>query len=84
LYTTDMARKLDPFKMRKQNKSVWDVEKERDAGGAYLHNFGSTGAVSVEWGMNEDTTRDQIFKIKIGDREALLNTEEVMRFLRWV
>lgn len=69
---------------RPNNKTVSDVAEERDAGKARLINYGNNQAVELQWGMNAETSKEQIFIIRIGDKEAWLNAEEVKRFLRWV
>lgn len=40
--------------------------------------------VTVEWDLNEDSKRDQIFKLKVDDYEVLIDAEELMRYIRWV
>lgn len=79
-----MARVSIQKKLRKANQDVWDVTEERDAGKARLLNFSTGHKVEMIWGMNEDSTRDQMFIMRIGDNEAILNAEEVQRFLRWI
>lgn len=70
-------------KLRTNNKTTWDVVEERDAHKARLLNFSNGNTVEVFWGLNEDMTRDGMIKMKIGDKEAILNAEEVRRMIRW-
>lgn len=70
-------------KLRTNNKSTWDVVEERDAHKARLLNFSTPHKVEIYWGLNEDMTRDQMVKLKIGDKEAIVHAEELRRMLRW-
>jgi hypothetical protein len=40
--------------------------------------------VTIYWDLNPECKKDQIFKMSIGDNEALLDAEQVKRLLRWV
>ena len=69
---------------RVNNKTESDVRAERDANRATLRNFSSGHKVQMIWNMNEAAKQDRMFIMKIGDKEAILDSEEVRRFLRWV
>lgn len=84
LYSSDGNDLVVKDPERKNNQTVWDVTQERNAGRAKLRNYKNGTLVSVGWGMNADCEQDQIFSIKVGDQEAFLQAEEMMRFLRWV
>ena len=71
-------------RLRENNKTSWDVIKERDAQKARLLNFSNGNTVEIFWDLNEAAIQDRMFKMRIGDKEAILNAEEVRRFLRWV
>ena len=71
-------------RLRENNKTSWDVIKERDAQKARLLNFSNGNTVEIFWDLNEAAIADRMFKMRIGDKEAILNAEEVRRFLRWV
>ena len=70
-------------KLRENNKSSWDVVEERDAHKARLLNFSTKHTAEVYWGLNEDMIKDGMIKLKIGDKEAIVNAEELRRFIRW-
>lgn len=78
-----MARKEKPFTGYKPRR-VRDVQEERDLNGTILRNYGTGPMVKMEWNLNSDAIRDQIFKLTIGDKTAYLDAEEFRRFLRWV
>jgi hypothetical protein len=40
--------------------------------------------VEIFWDLSEECKKDMIFKMSIGDNEALLDAEQVKRLLRWV
>lgn len=77
-------RKSNIEKMRRNNQTVWDVVTERDSKHARLLNYSTSHKVEIFWGMNENMVADRMFVIKVGDNEAILNAEEMRRFLRWV
>ena len=74
----------DLTKLRHNNKNTFQVLNERNSGKAPLLNFKNGNRVEIQWGMNEATVADQIFILKIDDKEAWLSSEDIQRFLRWV
>lgn len=70
--------------LRPHAKTVAELAATRDAGKVHLLNFGTKHTVTMQWGMNEETERDQIIILKIGDKEAWLSKEDMYRFMRWV
>ena len=71
-------------KLRKNNKTSFDVVEERDAKKARLLNFSNGNRVEVFWDLNPQSIEDGMFLMKIDDKEAILNAEEVRRMIRWV
>lgn len=71
-------------KLRKNNKTTFDVLEERDAKKMRLLNFKTSDAVEVIWDINDQAKEDGMFILKIGDKEVILNAEEVRRAIRWV
>lgn len=71
-------------KLRKNNKTTFDVLEERDAKKMRLLNFKSGEVVEVIWDFNKQATEDGMFIMKVGDKEVILNAEEVRRAIRWV
>lgn len=72
-------------KLRENNKTSWDVVQERDSRRARLLTFGgNTTRVEITWDLNQDAIRDRMFKIQVGDKYAIINAEEMRRFIRWV
>lgn len=61
-----------------------DTRAERDLGYGRLLDYGHKHNVTMAWNFNKDATRDQIFLLKVGDKEVFLDAEEVMKYLRWV
>jgi hypothetical protein len=67
------------------NKTVKDVVKERDAHRALVRNLaGGPSTVQITWGMNDDSVAAQVCIIKIGDKQAYVRADDMMRYLRWV
>lgn len=40
--------------------------------------------IKIMWDLNEDSIKDRMFKLQIDDIEVICDTEEFMRYLRWV
>ena len=57
-----------------QHKSVSGVVRD----------YGLKHIVRLSWDLNDDSIRDRILKISIGDNEAIVDSEELRRLLRWV
>lgn len=51
---------------------------------AVLKDYSLKHRVSLEWEMNDDAKRDQMFIIKIGDTSAVLDWEEFQRAGRFI
>lgn len=49
-----------------------------------LRDYSLKHRVMVEWDLNTDAQRDQIFRLRIDDIEVLLDAEELMRYIRWI
>lgn len=61
------------------------IKEDRDRGYSELKSYGGRAPrVKMIWDLNKDCKADQIFKIKVGNEEALLDKEEIMKSLRWV
>lgn len=71
-------------KLRKNNKTTFDVLEERDAQKMRLLNFKSGHRVEIIWDFSKEATEDGMFLMKVGDTEVILNAEEVRRAIRWV
>ena len=51
---------------------------------AELKDYSMQSVVQLSWDLNEEAIRDQMFKIKINNEEAILDVEELMHYLRVV
>lgn len=40
--------------------------------------------VSLRWNLNEEAINDFMFELKIDDYTVILDSEELLRYLRWV
>lgn len=65
-------------------RTVTDTMAERDAKGAYLSDFGHKHKIVMEWDMNTESIRDQIFRLTVGDKVVYLSAVELQKYLRWV
>lgn len=49
-----------------------------------LKDYSMKHIVEVQWNLNPEAIRDQMFIMKIDGVEVILDAEEVMRMVRWV
>lgn len=68
---------------RRNNRYRQEVEDERDAGAAYLRNLSTNHTVRMSWGHNEAMKADGVFEMEIGGHKAMIEANELRRFLRW-
>jgi len=57
---------------------------QRDKKHANMRDYSMKHLIKVEWDLNRDGIRDQIFKLSIDDVEVLIDAQEMLRYLRWV
>ena len=55
-----------------------------DAKRGTLKDYSLQHRVTLEWDLNAEAIRDHIFKFTIDDKTVLIDSEELMRYLRWV
>lgn len=58
------------------------VQKEKRHG--VLKDYTLQHRVEIRWDMNDESIRDRMFILKVGDNEVILDAEELHRYLRWV
>jgi len=51
---------------------------------AHLKDYSLKHRVTLEWDMNDDSKRDQMFIIRIGDKRAVLDYEEFLKAARFI
>lgn len=49
-----------------------------------LKDYSMNHRVTMQWDLNEEAQRDQMFKLKIDDLEVVLDWEEFQRYGRWI
>lgn len=57
---------------------------QRDKGSGSVRDYSLKHRVTIAWDLNEDSMRDQMFRLTVDDYEVILDAEEMMRYLRWV
>lgn len=60
------------------------VNVQHKASRSLLKDYSLSHQVELEWDLNEDAQRERMFRLRVGDREVILDAEEVIRSLRWV
>ena len=60
------------------------TKNQRDRKGGNLKDYSLQHRVALHWDLNEEATRDRMFKLKVDDAEVILDAEELLRYLRWV
>jgi hypothetical protein len=79
-----MARQPLYEKNELKNRTVKDTKAERDRGYARIMDYKNRNNVELFWDFSEQSTKDGVFLIKIGKEEAVLDTQQMMKYLRWV
>lgn len=49
-----------------------------------LKDYSLSHRVTMEWDLNDDATRERIFKLTVGDNVVLLDWEEMMKAGRFI
>lgn len=57
---------------------------QKDKHNGELRDAGMKHKVHMYWDLNEDGIRDQIFKLTVDDYTVYLDSEQLLRYLRWV
>jgi hypothetical protein len=51
---------------------------------ARLKDYSLQSVVTLEWDLNPEAIRDQMFKIRINDQQAIIDLEELLHYTRLV
>lgn len=65
-------------------RTISNTKAERDLGYARLFDFKNRKRVEMFWHFNGEASQDGVFKLRVGDEEVLLDSEQVRKFLRWI
>lgn len=57
------------------------AQKDKKVG--TLKDYSLQHRVTLVWDLNEEAERDQMVKLTFDDQEAIIDVEEIMRYLRW-
>jgi hypothetical protein len=62
-----------------------DIAKvQKEKGHGELRDYTLQHRVHLYWDLSDDAIRDKMFRLVIDDYEVILDTEQMMRYLRWV
>lgn len=56
---------------------------QRDKKIGTLKDYSLQHRVAIAWDLNEDAERDTMVRLVFDDKEAIIDVEEIMRYLRW-
>ena len=82
-----MARKLKRGELTTKNMDVLretdqtKIQQEKKIG--TLKDYTLQHRVAIVWDLNEDADNDHMVKLVFDDQEAILDVEEIMRYIRW-
>ena len=51
---------------------------------AVLKDYSLQHRVTMQWDMNKDSIKDQMFRLTVGDNTVVLDWEEFQRYARWI
>ena len=57
---------------------------EKDIRRADLKDHGGNATISLMWGMNKESIRDQVFIMEINGEKAYIDLEELMAYTRLI
>lgn len=61
------------------------VRTQRDAGRGALRDVTMQHKVEIRWDLNPEAVKEKMFKLVIDDNiEVILDSEQMLRYLRWV
>lgn len=58
------------------------VQKQKRRG--VLKDYSLQHRVELRWDLNDEAERDMMFRLTVDDYEVILDTEELLRYLRWL
>ncbi|MHA2066814.1 MAG: hypothetical protein ACXABY_20785 [Candidatus Thorarchaeota archaeon] len=60
------------------------TKTQRDLRRGVVRDYGLKHTIEIRWDLNEEATRDRICSITFDGKTAFIDSEEMMRLLRWV
>jgi hypothetical protein len=60
------------------------AQEQRTKTSYELRDYSLKHRVHIFRDLNEEATRDMIFKLVVDDKEVLIDAEQLMRILRWI
>lgn len=81
------------MRSQKVSSEYKDMSDLREADSAFVQSRTRRGALrdyslkhtaEISWDLNDEGTRDRMVKIKIDEKEIIVDTEQLLRYLRWV
>lgn len=83
-----LSKGLRPGEVTEKDMSViretdqTKVQREKRRG--VLKDYSLQHRVELRWDLNDEATRDQMFRMIIDDYEVILDLEELLRYTRWI
>lgn len=65
-------------------RDTWSAVEQKAIPYTQLKDYSLSHRVIMEWDLNEDATRERIFKLTVGDNVVLLDWEEMMKAGRFI
>lgn len=78
-----MARKIKDMRVLRETPQFTGMAKKKVAV-ARLKDYSLQSVVTLEWDLNPEAIRDQMFKIRINDQQAIIDLEELLHYTRLV
>ena len=70
----------DMSALRETDQTKVQMQKRRGV----LKDYSLQHRVEMRWDLNDDAQRDMMVRLTVDDYEVILDTEELLRYLRWV
>lgn len=60
------------------------TKTQRDKGHGVIRDYGLNHRIELRWDLNDEAIRDKMCILVVDDMEMIIDSEELMRLLRWV
>ena len=72
-------RQAKDMSVIRESMGFWEAIKKNSA---VLKDYRRGTPVFLQWDMSNEAKRDRMFRIRIGDQEAILDLEELLSYTR--
>lgn len=79
-----MPRKTKELYEAAYKRGIRDTKEERDIAYGRVSDHLHNKSVELFWDLSPEAKQNQLFRLKVGREEVVLDAEQFMKYLRWV